>query len=336
MKKVRAALGRSEFPEREREPYSLIRTARISKYQARLHLGPNHGLLGLLLISAAWPVSWLHAGPLAQYSFFPLWLGYILLVDAIVLRRTGTSLLTRNAAAFWGMFLVSAPLWWAFEGINHFTQNWRYLGVEHYSTLRYAVLASWQFSIVVPAVFETAELVGTWDFLRRVRSGPALVLPNGYVVAAIVAGLACTAALVLWPRYVFPVAWLSLALILDPINYLQGRPSILEVLRRGDWRIVVALAAASLICGWFWEMWNYWALPKWEYSIPAVDFARVFEMPLLGYGGYLPFGLEVYAGYHFLIGVLGFASRRQIPVVGLDQAGKMWGVQRGCAPLSVV
>ena len=67
--------------------------------------------------------------------------------------------------------------------------------------------------------------------------------------------------------------------------------------------MAIALAAGALICGWFWEMWNYWAFPKWQYTIPFVDFAHVFEMPLLGFGGYLPFGLEVYAGYHFLSGL---------------------------------
>ena len=312
---ARTDQDRWESPERKLQ--LLIQTVGMSTKQARQHSFPVHGGLGLLLISAAWPVSWLHAGPFAQYSFFPLWLGYILLVDALVLRRTGTSLLTRSPIAFWGMFVISAPLWWAFEGINLFTQNWRYLGVEDYSPLRYALLASWQFSIVVPAVFETAELVGSWGFVRRLQSGPALVLPDCYVATAIVLGLVCLVALLQWPRYVFPIAWLSLALILDPINYLQGRPSLLGNLRRGDWRLVVALSAGSLICGWFWEMWNYWALPKWEYSIPAVDFARVFEMPLLGYGGYLPFGLEVYAGYHFLVGVFGVVPTRRIPVVGL-------------------
>jgi hypothetical protein len=49
-------------------------------------------------------------------------------------------------------------------------------------------------------------------------------------------------------------------------------------------------------------MWNYWAFPKWQYTIPYVDFAYVFEMPLLGYGGYLLFGLEIYVVYHFLSG----------------------------------
>jgi len=36
-----------------------------------------------------------------------------------------------------------------------------------------------------------------------------------------------------------------------------------------------------------------------------VDFLHVFEMPLLGYLGYLPFAWELFAIYHFVIGVTG-------------------------------
>jgi hypothetical protein len=42
-------------------------------------------------------------------------------------------------------------------------------------------------------------------------------------------------------------------------------------------------------------MWNSRALPKWEYDISYAEWLRIFEMPLLGYGGYLSFGLETYA-----------------------------------------
>ena len=48
------------------------------------------------------------------------------------------------------------------------------------------------------------------------------------------------------------------------------------------------------MCGFFWEMWNYWSYPKWIYHVPGVGFAHVFEMPLLGYLGYLPFAMELY------------------------------------------
>ena len=36
-------------------------------------------------------------------------------------------------------------------------------------------------------------------------------------------------------------------------------------------------------------------MPKWVYHIPYVGEPKLFEMPVLGYGGYLPFALEVYA-----------------------------------------
>ena len=52
------------------------------------------------------------------------------------------------------------------------------------------------------------------------------------------------------------------------------------------------------MCGFFWEMWNYYAYPKWTYQVPFVDFLHIFEMPLLGFLGYLPFSMELFDLYH--------------------------------------
>lgn len=60
------------------------------------------------------------------------------------------------------------------------------------------------------------------------------------------------------------------------------------------------LWAGCLLCGFFWEFWNYYSSPKWIYEVPFVDFWHLFEMPLLGYLGYLPFALELYALYAML------------------------------------
>ena len=276
---------------------------------ARGRLFPPHGILGLTLIAVAWPASWFQLDPLGQHAFFPLWLGYILTVDALVLRRTGTSLLTRNPIAFSTMFLISAPTWWLFEGMNSFTQNWHYLGPEEYSAVRYTLVASLHFSVVTPAVFETAELVGSFGFIDRFRRGPTFAISNRAMFAAMALGLLSLAALLAWPRYLFSFTWISLFLLLDPINYLRKRPSVLGWLSRGDWTLLVALGLGALICGLFWEMWNYFAFPKWYYTIPFVQFAHVFEMPLLGYAGYLPFGLEVYALYYLLGGLVRWTPR---------------------------
>jgi hypothetical protein len=51
-------------------------------------------------------------------------------------------------------------------------------------------------------------------------------------------------------------------------------------------------ALAALFCGFFWELWNVNSLAHWEYSVPFVQRFHIFEMPILGYAGYLPFGLE--------------------------------------------
>ncbi len=270
-----------------------------------LNLPPAHGTLGLTLIAVAWPISWLQVYPLSEYSFFPLWLGYILVVDSLVLWRKGTSLLVRNPLGFVGMFLASVPAWWAFEGMNYFTQNWHYVGAEEYSALEYVLVASWHFSVVVPAVLETAELVGSFSFVSRLRRGPGVPVTPRFLNVFMALGLLFIFVGALWPDYAFPGIWVSLFIVLDPINYLRGRPSVLSWVGRGDWRLVLALGMGALLCGLFWEMWNYWAFPKWHYTIAFVDFAHIFEMPLLGYGGYVPFGLEVYAIYHFLRGLVG-------------------------------
>lgn len=57
----------------------------------------------------------------------------------------------------------------------------------------------------------------------------------------------------------------------------------------------------ALLCGFCWELWNFHACPKWVYQVPCVDCWHVFEMPLLGYGGYLPFSMELFVLYHMVI-----------------------------------
>ena len=63
---------------------------------------------------------------------------------------------------------------------------------------------------------------------------------------------------------------------------------------------MVSLALGCLLCGFFWEMWNFYGYPKWIYNTPGVDFLYVFEMPLPGYLGYIPFSFELFAFYHLM------------------------------------
>jgi hypothetical protein len=72
-------------------------------------LGPQ-GWFGLLLLAVCWPLNWSLPGMRTAYLFFPLWLGYILVVDALVFRRAGTSLWIGSRRNFVILFFVSAPV----------------------------------------------------------------------------------------------------------------------------------------------------------------------------------------------------------------------------------
>jgi len=261
---------------------------------------PAHGWIGLILVAVCWPLNWILPGVRTAYLFFPLWLGYILVVDALVWKRAGNSLWSRSRKDFLLLFLISAPVWWSFELINLRTANWEYLGRELFRPLQFNLLCTISFSVVVPAVFETAELIGSFGWMERFASGPRIPVTRAMFVGLLLMGLAMLLAMLLWPKIFYLFAWTSLVFILEPINCWTGRRHFLEELREGDWRTVISLALGAMVCGFFWEMWNYYSFPKWTYHIPGVGFWRIFQMPLLGYGGYIPFALELYALKNFV------------------------------------
>ena len=261
---------------------------------------PARGWAGVILVAVCWPLNWMLPGVRTSYLFFPLWFGYILVVDALVWRRTGSSPWTRSRKDFVLLFVISAPVWWLFELINLRTGNWEYLGRELFSPVRFDLLSTISFSTVIPAVFQTAELMRSFGWMQRFASGPRILAIAATVVGLFIVGLAMFLAMLVWPKIFYPFVWISLVFIFEPINYWTGRPYFLNELRMGDWRTVVALSLGALVCGFFWELWNYYSFPKWIYHIPGLGFLRIFEMPLLGYGGYIPFALELYALKNFI------------------------------------
>lgn len=252
--------------------------------------------VGLLLAGSWWAISWGALRPLSDFSFFPLWLGYVLTVDGLLAWRTGTSPMARSGWRVAWLFLLSAPFWWLFEAINLRLDNWQYELARPLSDLAYFFWAGLAFSTVIPAVLTTAELVRSFGIRSPGRLPAWNPSRRGLLLIAGLGALSLVAML-LWPRYLFPLCWLSLFLIFDPIGRLMGARTVSSYVAEGDWSPAINLALAGLICGWFWEMWNFYALPRWAYTVPFAEYLHVWEMPLLGYGGYIPFALEVYALY---------------------------------------
>jgi hypothetical protein len=249
---------------------------------------PWWGWLGLSLIAAGWLLAWNTA---QRHTFTLLWLGYILLVNALVFRRAGYSLLTHRTGWFLALFPVSATFWWLFEHLNQFVRNWYYSGVQARGDWDYFVQATLPFSTVLPAV------AATWSWLRQFARLETAALPalrghTSLAWVAVGAGALALAALGAWPEALYPVVWIGPLLLLAGLQQLLLGETLLEPIARGDWRPLLQPAAAALICGLFWELWNYGALAKWHYSIPYAQRFHVFEMPLAGYAGYLPFGVS--------------------------------------------
>jgi hypothetical protein len=256
---------------------------------------PTQLIIGLVLIAISWPIAWFGPTRLGEHSFFPLWLGYILTVDGLVERRTGSSLLRRSGWRFAGLFLASIPFWWIFEAVNDRLGNWEYLLPREIGSIEYQIRASIAFSTVVPALFETAELYWSTGLPRRLGRWRRFAPSRRGLVGFILAGSVMFVLPLIFPKATFPLVWLGLFFVLDPLVNLLGGHSISAQVARGRWDTVIALFLAGITCGFFWEMWNVYSMPKWVYHVPVVDRPKIFEMPLLGYGGYLPFALEVFA-----------------------------------------
>ncbi|NQT68773.1 MAG: hypothetical protein HQ552_04260 [Desulfobacteraceae bacterium] len=273
---------------------------------------PWWGRLGVITGMLFWILAWTRfswfAG-LQPHTFTPLWLSYILVINALCYRRTGRCMLINRRRYFLLLFPASAAFWWFFEYLNRFVQNWHYTGV-HYGAVKYFCLATLPFSTVLPAVLGTREWIAGFPWMRQ---GFKNFLPLGFshpkiaAQTALVISACGLTGIGIWPDYLFPLLWVSPLMIIVSLQALMRERHVLSDIFKGDWRGAISSAAAALFCGLFWEMWNYYSLAKWQYSVPFVHRFQIFEMPLLGYAGYLPFGLEC-----LVIGDL--LSRLQNPV----------------------
>ncbi len=258
---------------------------------------PWWGWTGFALTIIAWVVAWsrfpaLHA--LQAYTFTPLWLGYILAVNGLVYRRTGHCPLLDRPACFVALFPASALFWWYFEYLNRYVGNWYYVGAELFTPFQYFMHATISFSTVLPAVASTRDWLASFPRLQAACTGfrpvpHAGARPLPWLLLAL--GSAGFFAVGAWPQYCYPMVWVAPLLVLIALPALMRELNVLAAARHGDWRGVVLPALAGLMAGFFWEMWNWRSLVHWEYSIPLVDGFPLFEMPILGYAGYLPFGI---------------------------------------------
>lgn len=270
-----------------------------------------YGPIAVLVFAASTLLMTLRVDPFYHHYYIFAWYCYICLADSIVYRFRGRSLLNNRFSEFLLMLPLSFVVWEMFEGFNLRLQNWHYekvvgdymIGLPP-SPWNYPLYFI-AFATVLPGEFETLELVRIWserrnNWFHRAAMRPWRMTPSKFVAFQAI-GWLCVILPMLWPRVFYPLIWLAMFFLIDPLNYRAGRPSILRQLSSGRASLFIQLLLAGMICGGFWELWNYWAGTKWVYTVPwPLSVMKIFEMPLLGYFGFPPFALECYALYHFL------------------------------------
>ncbi len=262
---------------------------------------PWWGWLGVGLTAVAWVLAWTRFPwfeVFQPFTFTPLWLGYIVIVNAWTFVRTGRCMILDRPRYFLSLFPLSSAFWWFFEYLNRFVQNWYYVGVQEFTPLEYFLHGTIAFATVLPAVLGTTELLASYSRLSAgLDKWQPIRMANAKLVGWSVLGLGSGGliGLGLWPNYLFPLVWVAPLLLITAVQAVSGAETIFSPLSQGDWRPIWLPALAALICGFFWEMWNVNSLAHWEYTIPFVHRFPIFQMPILGYAGYLPFGLECVA-----------------------------------------
>lgn len=273
------------------------------------------------VLALSWFFTWSRASiffNLENYTFVPLWWSFIFILDGIVYKRNnGKSLISEKPNTLKLLAVVSCFSWFAFEYLNFFVmENWYYPNNKVFSEFGNVFWFSLSYTTVLPAIFEWYMLLKTFKYFKyRYGNGPKLHVSAKVLIVYYLVGLFLAFGMGYYPYLLFWVLWVALVPLLSAAMALTGYWTPFTPIKDGNWSPTMLIALATLFNGFFWEMWNFgseWfhngapVNPNyWKYSVPYLDKIHIFsEMPILGYWGYLFFGINCWiiwliAGYIF-------------------------------------
>jgi hypothetical protein len=247
------------------------------------------------------PVLFLH------WSDFPLFWGLVLMIDGwVYVRNGGKSMVSHRPQELVGIGVSSAMGWMLFEYLNFFVDdNWYYpFGdiIDREQFLLYAIIIS---TGLLPLAFVFYDLFNTVPVLkRRFTEGPKIVLGEGLKTVLLVLSIVSLFAAGLLPNVLFFTLWVSPAVLIGLVLDKIGVWTPLRSIGRGNWRPTLVFALTYLAAGLCLECENYFSAARangmatfseqpafWQYNLPYVNRPHLFEMPMLGFFGYMPFGL---------------------------------------------
>ncbi len=259
---------------------------------------PIHGIFGIVLLLLSQLLLFKKVDPFYSWFYCFAWWSYILIIDAVIHRLKGNSLLLNRTGEFFLMIPWSIFLWLIFEAANLSLENWYYINLPKSTVERWVGYAV-AYATVLPGMFETTELLETVGLFKNLKIKKMIISGGGHFVL-ILLGTFCLVVSMLIPEYFFPLIWVGFIFLLEPFIYRFGGKSLLKDLEEGNPKKIFFLLLAGLICGILWEFWNFWALSKWVYTVPFFEEGKGFEMPVPGFLGFPPFAIEAYVMYNFI------------------------------------
>ena len=257
--------------------------------------------IGIFILIFSATLLFLQVNFMKTWFFCLAWWSFILVIDSVNFRRAKSSPLAGPVKDFFFTAFISVFVWLIFELFNLRIKNWTYHSLPP-NTLERWIGYFVAYATVIPAMKEISLFAQSYLNKKRlalfkIKATPALLKLFIFIgVLSLFVGLS-------WPRIFFPLVWLCFIFLLEPLNYWLKNETFLKNLEREDWTKFWSWILAGLAAGFLWEFWNFWAGSHWEYSIPYLNFWRVFQMPVFGYTGFLPFALEVFAIYQLLFGM---------------------------------
>lgn len=261
--------------------------------------------ISILSLSLSIFMLWRRQEPFYTHFYLFIWWSYIGILDSWLYLQGGESLWIERPIDFF-TFLVpfSSFVWFIFEAFNLRIQNWHYINIPKEIWVRWSG-NFFAFGTVLPGIFVTANLLDYCGLFRKNEFSQffSTEISKRNFVILVSGGTAMLVLPLIFPGYFFPLLWGGFVLLLDPINALWNGRSLIQEWRQKNFNRTLQLLFAGLICGGFWELWNFWAGAKWIYSVPLPESLlkelKIFEMPILGFLGFPPFALECFVMTEF-------------------------------------
>lgn len=223
--------------------------------------------------------------PLGDYTYPIVWWGLLTLLDAVNQRLRGFSLARPSAARLFGVVMPASVLFWLlFELLNLSSPQWRYAGGIH-SLPGQVLFGFLSFATVLPIVVEFWVLIaGPLRLPEALGRFFTIHRRHCLALAAILLVIPLLNHVFWWNQGM----WLVPALLLLPFWPPNGSGS-------SRW-FFTGLVSTGLAAGLCWESLNWPSRTHWEYLIlPRIP--HLFQMPLPGYLGFIPFSLSALAAF---------------------------------------